>query len=579
MNDIILNPAQKAFKEAAQKMYKCIDDKKCFLIEAGAGAGKTSALIEALKYILKTKKKDLLRNHQHIACITFTNVAVDEIRNRTDGHPAILASTIHSFCWSLIKDFQPILRKKLLNIQTWSERLKELEIEDISSYRVEYELGHPTVKVDDKCLDLHHDDIISLTIKFLEYPKFRDIFISKYPILLIDEYQDTKNEFAKALLSNFLDELKKPLIGFFGDHWQKIYGDGVGKINHIELEYIGVNANFRSVPVIVNILNRIRPELRQNMANPEAKGSAEVYHTNNWNGRRLNKQHWSGDLPNDVAHKYLEVLQKLLFKKGWNFKETNKTKILMLTHRNIASEIGYPSFVDIFPFNDSYIKKEDSYIKFLMETVEPVSIAYQNKRYGEMFSIIGRRLPIINSQSDKIEWASAMDKLLNLRDTGTIGDILDHLENTHKPHLSDAIEQKELEIEQILAGSDDSYLKIIEKLKGVSYKEIIALYKFVEGYTPFSTKHGVKGAEFENILVVFGRGWDQYNFNKFLELANNKPPTKDVFYESNRNLFYVACSRAKTRLVLFFTQKLSENALTTLKTWFGEEAIHSLHIN
>lgn len=30
-------------------------------------------------------------------------------------------------------------------------------------------------------------------------------------------------------------------------------------------------------------------------------------------------------------------------------------------------------------------------------------------------------------------------------------------------------------------------------------------------------KHGVKDAEFENVLVVVGRGWNKYNFGKMLE--------------------------------------------------------------
>jgi DNA helicase-2/ATP-dependent DNA helicase PcrA len=34
--------------------------------------------------------------------------------------------------------------------------------------------------------------------------------------------------------------------------------------------------------------------------------------------------------------------------------------------------------------------------------------------------------------------------------------------------------------------------------------------------TPFATKHGVKGEEYENVIVVVGRGWNQYNFSDFL---------------------------------------------------------------
>ena len=99
------------------------------------------------------------------------------------------------------------------------------------------------------------------------------------------------------------------------------------------------------------------------------------------------------------------------------------------------------------------------------------------------------------------------------------------------------------------------------------------------GHSPFETKHGVKGAEFENVIVVIGRGWNRYNFNEMLELALNPgtvPPNKQEAFERNRNLFYVVCSRPKTRLALLFTQKLSDGAMQTLRAWFGTGTIEAL---
>lgn len=109
------------------------------------------------------------------------------------------------------------------------------------------------------------------------------------------------------------------------------------------------------------------------------------------------------------------------------------------------------------------------------------------------------------------------------------------------------------------------------------YTELIALDRFIDGHTPFATKHGVKGAEFENVLVVVGRGWNKYNFNQMLEWIEPGPPAdKTEFFENNRNLFYVACSRPKVRLAVLFTQLLSANALTRLTAWFGDDNIIAL---
>ena len=75
---------------------------------------------------------------------------------------------------------------------------------------------------------------------------------------------------------------------------------------------------------------------------------------------------------------------------------------------------------------------------------------------------------------------------------------------------------------------------------------------YIDERTPFATKHGVKGEEYENVIVIVGRGWNQYNFSDFLEWSGavGVPPSKEDAYERNRNLFYVSCSRAKTRLAL-----------------------------
>ena len=83
------------------------------------------------------------------------------------------------------------------------------------------------------------------------------------------------------------------------------------------------------------------------------------------------------------------------------------------------------------------------------------------------------------------------------------------------------------------------------------------------------------------MIVVVGRGWNLYNFNEMLELAQNVeriPANKQEAFERNRNLFYVACSRPKKRLALLFTQKLSDPAMQTVRTWFSAEAVEALTI-
>jgi hypothetical protein len=355
-----LNPAEAAAEEALETMLECIHERQNFRLEAGAGAGKTYSLVKAMQRIIDVEGAQLILRRQKVACITYTNVATDEVTSRTDGHPAVQASTIHSFCWDLCKSFQSILREKALDIPRLSEKVDEAG--GLAGQRVAYDLGHR--RVTETEILLHHDDVLKLMVMLLEYPKFRRILAARFPILFIDEYQDSDAEFAESLVRNFVEAEEGPLIGLFGDSWQKIYRTGIGAIEHQNLLPIGKKANFRSVPEIVAVLNRIRPELPQGVSDPAATGSVHVYHSNNFGGQRLTGGHWAGDLPADQAHGYLTLLREQLTQSGWDF-SLRITKILMLTHNVLAAVQNYSRVLDVFEFNDSLFQKEDPHLALL----------------------------------------------------------------------------------------------------------------------------------------------------------------------------------------------------------------------
>jgi len=576
---IPMNPAEEASVQALNDVYGCLDRGESFRLEAGAGAGKTYTLVKALQYLIKRDQYKLPRHHQKIACITFTNVAKDEIEARTDKNPLIYCDTVHGFCWSLISSFQRQLRDRLPQMPHWLDKVAE--VGDLGERVIEYTLGHRSIREDR--VSIHHDDVISLTISLMDSPKFRQIVAAKHPIILIDEYQDTNADWIESIKKHFLGQVGAPQFGFFGDHWQKIYGDGCGKIEHTGLKVIGKRANFRSVSTIVNCLNRMRPELPQCVASPDEHGSVRIFHTNNWIGQRQTRNHWQGDLPDESAdHAFREVME-LITNDGWDM-SAESTKILMLTHRVLASKQGYSSIPGVFRFNESYTKKEHPHIAFFTEALEPACEAYLSQKYGEMFLALDGRLPAIRSQSDKNKWIAAMEQLIELRSNGRVGDVIDHLREAKRPRLPDSVERLETELEQFDQNTSEEMPRVLNelaKLRMVPYQEIIALSRYLSGHSPFETKHGVKGAEFENVLVIVGRGWNHYNFNEMLEFSGAIdliPANKQTTFERNRNLFYVACSRPKRRLAILFTQKLSDTAIHTLRSWFGEHAIEALDI-
>lgn len=574
------NPAKEAAEKSLKMIFDSLDSGRSFLLEAGAGSGKTYSLVEALRYLITKRGRDLTRRNGKIACITYTNVASNEIKSRIDSHPAVVSSTIHAFCWSLIKDFQPFLRSELPRLPNWEKRLYEGG--GVANREIEYELGFPSAKQEEGKISLHHDDVLAFTVRLMGQPKFRRLFAARFPVLFIDEYQDTDKSFVEALREHFLGNAEGPLIGFFGDHWQKIYATGSGKILHPDLVTIEQKSNFRSLQPIVDVLNRMRPELPQACAEPDSAGIAAAFHTNDWSGARRTGHgggHWTDDLPAEAAQTHLKALRGRLEGDGWDF-SAQKTKILMLTHNVLAAEQGYERIAKIFSRNESFIKKEDRHIKFLLEVVEPVSVAYEARRFGEMFSVLDTQMPIIRSYAQKAEWIRDMSVLMELRANGTVGDVLDHLKSTKRPRLPDAVERRERQLAEWAAeagAEESSTLSRLQSLRDVPYQQVVALSRFVDDHTPFSTKHGVKGAEFENVLVVAGRGWNHYNFNQLLEWLQNPAsvPADRSAFERNRNLFYVACSRPKKRFALLFTQKLSAVALAKLSALFGEGNVHS----
>jgi DNA helicase-2/ATP-dependent DNA helicase PcrA len=561
-------------------MFQAINEGKCFRLEAGAGAGKTYSLIEALKFLISNKSLSYSQKGQQIACITYTNVAKDEIKDRTDNHPVVFTDTIHGFCWSLLQGFQSQLCKHISQLGgNWPKRIEEAGC--IKNQRVIYDLGYP--KINEYEISLHHDDVIRMMTFFLAFPKFQRLIKAKYPIIFIDEYQDTNRDLASAIVQHLVDNDSGILVGLFGDHWQKIYGStacGLITSEKQKIVEIGKNANFRSAKNIVETLNNMRPDLPQYESDPKSVGEIRIYHSNSWSGGRQTQNHWQEDLPSEIAHEYLQNTISILKNCGWEF-TVEKTKILMLTNNVLASEQGYKNLVSCFSSPDDYLKKNDHYIKFFLEVIEPVCESFEKGCYGEIFKRLDTKNPRLTKQSDKQQWAFDLNRLIETRNSGTIRDVIDLLKTARHPRLSAKIEEAETRINDFNSLEDKnsadeketSYVEKVNKIKLVPYKEVMQLYQYVEDKTPFSTKHGVKGAQFENVLVVCGRGWNNYNWNQMLEWFGNIPGGKEEAFERNRNLFYVACSRPKKRLSILFTQLLTDTALRKVESLFGKENI------
>lgn len=119
------SPAIEAAKEAQARVDACLDAGRNFRLEAGAGAGKTYSLVAALKKLISERGRDLQRANQKVACITYTEVAREEIAQEIEQHAAILVETIHAFCWGFMSRFQKELRTLVAELDDRADKIAE----------------------------------------------------------------------------------------------------------------------------------------------------------------------------------------------------------------------------------------------------------------------------------------------------------------------------------------------------------------------------------------------------------------------------------------------------------------------
>lgn len=114
----------------------------------------------------------------------------------------------------------------------------------------------------------------------------------------------------------------------------------------------------------------------------------------------------------------------------------------------------------------------------------------------------------------------------------------------------------------------------IKEVLDLDYSQFLSAIHFLYPESEFSTEHGVKGEEYDNVVVVVSKGWNNYQFDTYLPMMN-KPISKDkeAAFIRNRNLFYVCCSRPKKRLVLFISIPVKEDFQNALVDLFGKENI------
>lgn len=547
--------AKKQADELDERIINLISQNNHVKIEAGAGAGKTYSLHKVIDWFILNKIKELNRQQRKIACITYTNAAVEVIKQRLGNKKEIVPSTIHSFAWENIKQFQSAMIDTVLQLNLVSES------ERLEFNKIAYSLG--VRYIEDGILYLHHNDVLKIFISFLDNVKFRKILQSKYSAILIDEYQDSNKDIMHKFIQYFIETDSEIQICLFGDAWQTIYqtNNACGEINNERIKVIGKTVNFRSANAIVVLLNKIRPSLPQITAIDDFVGECYVVDCNDYNGERRLDGQFRGDLPIEILNERLKKIEEKM-----TIREES-IKTLMITHKMLASHQGYDNLLRIM--DDRLKDLTDVLFTFVVDVIENIYESFEGKKIALLHDTLKTKQVPISSKSDKIKWNKLFEGMSKKRNE-SIFEMLELI-------IDSKIVPVPIEILNIYNDMKNNPDKVygkgkISELKNIKYSEFVAAKEFFKPNSIYSTDHGVKGEEYDNIIFVISKGWNQYQFDKYLPMSSNGVLENEIkSFERNRNLFYVGCSRAKKRLCLFVTHKVQDNFKQYLKNLFGED--------
>lgn len=562
---------EKAKKESDaidEYIIKCLNEGRSVLVEAGAGSGKTYSLDRVIDWIQRNKWEDYKKKRQHVACITFTNAAVDVIRRRLKNGSFIVPSTIHAFAWEAISQYQSTLQQIVS-----TEEIFETEHSDQSDIKkVAYTLGHRYIEKG--IYYLYHDDVLNLFSRLLDKPKFRRIFADKYPIILIDEYQDSNRDIINQFIAYFISKKHGPQFAFFGDAWQTIYqsNKACGKITDSNLETIKKPSNFRSAPRIVNFLNKLRPQLPQLCAKDDCTGEIFVITSDNFhNDNRFDKGYYKGNLKPEVMQRCITEISKKI-KSNVPCSET--TKSLMITHKLLAAQQGYDELLDIL--GDKFKEKEDPILQFVINILEPIYDALSSSNSKRLFDVLGVKRYPIEKKSNKTAWKRLYMEFRTAR-TKTLYDVFSTIRESRLVPIPPKLEEL---FAQLKKSPDSLYTNNVTfyDFFNIPYRQFYAAVDFFKPDAGFSTEHGVKGEEYDNVIFVISKGWNLYQFEKYapmIEKPSSVPVKELEAYERNRNLFYVCCSRPIKRLFIFVSIPLDNPFRNFLTRLVGVENIVS----
>ena len=574
------------------------------LILAGAGSGKTRVLTHRIAYLIEEKGV----NPWNILAITFTNKAAGEMRERVDnlvgfGSESIWVSTFHSTCVRILRrhidrlgydtnftiydtDDQKTLMKdvcKLVEIDTkvYKERnllaaISSAKNEMISAQ--EYALNaqgdfgkEKIAKVYQEYEKQMHannaldfDDLLVKTVQLFEtQPDVLENYQERFRYIMVDEYQDT-NTVQFQLVSLLAGKYRDLCV--VGDDDQSIYRFRGAKpeiMLGFERDYPGagrilLDVNYRSTEEIV------APALR--LIGENQKRFSKAIHTTGRHGKNVITKLWqdpgeenlaiareiqlylqSGVRPGDIAVLYRTnagprfLMEKLMeYNLPFRTRDTVPNLYEHWISRNILTYIriamGSRAREDIL----QVINRPKRYISREAMPDETVSFEKMKAFYAEK-DWIAERIESLEGDLRAIARMSPLAAVNYIRQGMGYDEYLIEYAAFRRMRPEELLETAD-ELKESAAGfkTFDEWFAHIEAYKEELLRQAAQRRTETDAIT-LATMHSAKGLEFPIVYIL--------DANEGITPHSRAMLDEDM--EEERRLFYVAMTRAKTRLHVY----------------------------
>lgn len=561
-----------------ETLEKCIlsTPRKSFFLFAGAGSGKTYSLVLLLKKIHNSIGKDLLLQGKNVAVITFTNAATDEIINRLDYSPIFHISTIHSFVWDVIKYYQADIKRLYCfyieeDLKALEKKLEETENKTTKTYlsnveKFEYQKERlAKAQIIEKFVynpngsnpeynALKHAEVIKISAQMiLENKMLQRIIAQRYPILLIDESQDTKKELIDTFFEiqrNFADIFT---LGLLGDQKQRIYADGKENIEDsipVGWEKPVKRMNYRCAKRIIQLANNIGKDIdihaEQRPREDANDGLIRLFVIQQREG--LNKD--------EIEQNVMRIMSEQTQDAKWTTIGT-EVKVLTLEHMMAARRLGFSRFFaplyKVSKYQMTFLQGSVSEIEFFTKEVLP--IAESIKEDGRVaLEILKKYSPLLSGQNTEkpyelyLKCREEAIKVANLvNENGTIRVVVDEIIKSQLLTVPDVVRQAYMLSPSDIEDTVEEELRAWVEVMDLPINMVRSYDDYVNHRSQFDTHQGVKGLEFDRVMVIIDdseiKGF-LFSYDKLFgvkDLSNvdlkNKENGKETSIERTQRLF------------------------------------------